>query len=248
MFKSEGADDAVDSVDAPTIVVVKASDSATWASLTVSVLGPMRVHLLVQAVDNEATAYSPVVFVSRDADAPFNARVESAVAKRVAPIKAASDGTRQKHERLIARQEAIITERAMLAMADAVRNDALIAGDPRRRIAKRSTVHELLLVHRVRWIGDHAFVVFSYRNRMERDFQASSVTLGAGKALLATAPTWPTGRQRAVPRRGFDVGVIAIPDARVYVGQTLVLRVRGGPPGEQIQKTITVGFELRGRQ
>ncbi|MCG8420785.1 MAG: hypothetical protein MJE77_22925 [Proteobacteria bacterium] len=246
-FKSESADDAIDSIDAPTIVIVKANHGATSASLTVSILGPMRVHLLVQAVDDETTAHSPVVFVSRDADAPFNARVERAVAERIAPIKAMSEKARQEHERLIARQEAIITQRALLAMANAVRADVLIAGDPRRQIAKRSTVRGRLLVHELRWIGDHAFVVFSYRNRVDREFRVSGLTLRAGSSRLATAPTWPAGGRR-VPGRGFDMGVIAIADAGAYIGQTLVLQVTGGTPGGPAGRTIAVGFELEARQ
>ena len=228
-FKSDG------SVPPPNIVTIEPDENASWASLTIHA-GPLEVHLLITAVNEPAKAHSSVLFVPREAEQQFRARVDRAVAKRLQPLQSEAEDTQNHYKRLIARQDALITDRAMQMIANAVRTDVLHHRTPGRSIrATQRIKHRVLRLHEIRWLGQHAFIVVSVSNQGPNDDKMGTISLRKNGVLLPIAISFsPTDKQpETILSSTTLVGVIALANANELIGQQATLRI-DGPKGHTL--------------
>ncbi|MCG8419463.1 MAG: hypothetical protein MJE77_16150 [Proteobacteria bacterium] len=217
------------SVAPPNIVTIEPSKTATWASLTIYA-GTIQVHLLVRAVDDESKATSSVLFVPREAEEQFQARVSKAVTDQLKPLQTAAENKQKDYEALIARNDEAITKRAMQIIANGVRMDALQHRSCGRSIrATKRSRHGVLRLHEIRWIGKHAFIVFSVLNRGARDYPIGAISLRQDGTILPITTSFSSTdkKQHVLVPSAARVGVVGLADAAELLGQQATLHIAG---------------------
>ena len=229
--------------DAPTMILVEANAGAKHAYATIWA-GDLVVHLLIHAVDDEAKAHAPVAFVSREAEEQFQARVQRAADKKLAPRIQELESIRARYRELITDQDKLIEQRGQSLLARALLTDLV----KKKRVygwckvrQRKATPDMVVRAGWIRWIGNHLFVAFSIEGL--RDLRVARVTLEPSDAISrAMGLSFWQENQHVVQKdaRG-DLAVAGLANASALVGSPVALRVEG-----QGLRPVVVSIRLPG--
>ncbi|MCG8423708.1 MAG: hypothetical protein MJE77_37900 [Proteobacteria bacterium] len=229
--------------DAPKMILVEANAEATHAYTTIWA-GDLVVHLLIHAVSDEAKAHAPVAFVSREAEQQFQARVQRAANKELAPHLKELESTKARYQELTANQVKLIEQRGQDLLARALLTDLV----KRKRAhgwckvrQRKATPDMVVRAGWIRWIGNHLFVAFSIEGL--RDLSGARVTLEPSDAIPRAMGLsfWQKDQQVMQRDSRGDLAVAGLANASALVGSPVALRVEG--PG---LRPVVVSIRLPG--